>query len=264
MAGTIALFLTLFIWAQIDSLDFSAAFFRDRVDVWFYFLPIFWVILLIDTYDLGKAGKFKSTLKGVIIALAIAVAIYLVVYFLVPPMSLPRVGVAIFIIVTALLTLIWRLIFIRVFKAVNQQKRVLIVGAGNAGTELIREINKLDPKPFNLIGLIDDDPPLKLNTRIEGVPVLGDHKTMESITEKLGVSDFILAITHEMNPGMLHTILDAQEAGLELTTMQDAYESITGRVPIDLLQPDWVIRSFLDRKPNSGFYRILNVYWTCF
>lgn len=255
LAATIALFLSLFIWAQIDSLDFSAAFFRDRVDTWFYFLPIIWIVLLVDTYDLGKAGKFKSTLKGVIIALAIAVAIYLIVYFLVPPMSLPRVGVAIFIIITAMLTLVWRLIFIRMFKAASQQNRVLIIGAGKAGTELIREINKTDPKPFNLIGLIDDDP-LKLNTRIEGIPVLGDHKTMESITERLGVSDFILAITHELNPGMLHTILDAQEAGLQLTTMQDAYEGITGRVPIDLLQPDWVIRSFLDRKPNSGFYRI--------
>ncbi len=255
LAGTIALFLSLFIWAQIDSLDFSAAFFRDRVDTWFYFLPILWIALLVDTYDLGKAGKFKSTLKGVIISLAIAVVVYLVVYFLVPPMSLPRVGVATFIIITAILTLIWRMIFIRMFKAVSQQKRVLIIGAGKAGTELIREINKADTKPFNLIGLIDDDP-LKLNTRIEGVPVLGDHKMMESITEKLGVSDFILAITHEINPGMLHTILDAQEAGIQLTTMQDAYESITGRVPIDLLQPDWVIRSFLDRKPSSGFYRI--------
>jgi exopolysaccharide biosynthesis polyprenyl glycosylphosphotransferase len=255
LAGTIALFLALFIWAQADALDFTAAFFRDRVDTWFYFLPLFWVLLLVDTYDLGKAGKFKSTIKGVAIALIIAALAYLVVYFLVPPMSLPRVGVAVFIIITAVLTLIWRLIFIRMFKAVSQQKRVLIIGAGKAGTELVKEVQKTDPKPFNLIGLIDDDP-LKLNTRILDVPVLGGHKMMEPITEKLGVSDFIIAISHEMNPGMLHTILDAQEAGIELTTLQEAYEGITGRVPIDLLPPDWVVRAFLDRKPNSGFYRI--------
>ena len=98
LAGVIALFLALYIWAEFDLLDFTAAFFRDRVDTWFYFLPLIWVVLLIDTYDLGKAGKFKSTLKGVIIALIVAAAAYLVVYFLVPPMSLPRVGVASFII----------------------------------------------------------------------------------------------------------------------------------------------------------------------
>lgn len=255
LAATIALFLSLYIWAQVDSLDFSGAFFRDRVDTWFYFLPVFWVVLLIDTYDLGKAGKFKSTLKGVVIALIVATLFYLIVYFLVPPQSLPRVGVAIFIIITSILTLVWRIIFIRMFKAVSQQKRVLIIGAGKAGTELVYEIQKADPKPYNLIGFIDDDP-LKINTRIYDVPVLGNHTTMESITEQMGVSDFILAITHEMNPGMFHTVLDAQEAGIQLTTMQDAYESVTGRVPIELLQPDWVVRAFLDRRPNSGFYRI--------
>ncbi len=255
IAGTLALILALYIWARVDALDFTAEFFRTRVDTWFYLLPLIWVVLLIDTYDLGKAGKFKSTLKGVVIALFVAAGAYLIVYFLVPPMSLPRVGVAAFIIFTSILTVIWRLIFIKLFKAVSQQKRVLIIGAGKAGTDLIREIQKVDPMPFNLIGLIDDDP-MKLNTRIHGVPVLGNHQTMESIVEQLGVSDLILAITHQLNSGMFTEILDAQEAGLELSTMQDVYESLTGRVPIELLQPDWVIRSFLDRKPNSGFYRI--------
>lgn len=255
LAGAIALFLSLFIWAQADALDFTAEFFRTRVDTWFYFLPLIWMVLLVDTYDLGKAGKFKSTLKGVAIALIVASIAYLVVYFLVPPMSLPRVGVAAFIIITSILTIIWRLIFIRMFKAVSQQRRVLIIGAGKAGTELSYEIVRSDPKPFNLIGFIDDDP-LKLNTRIHGIPVLGNYLTMESIVEQMGVSDLILAISHEMNPGMFAEILEAQEAGIELVTMQDAFEHLTGRVPIDLLQPDWVVRAFLDRKPNSGFYRI--------
>lgn len=255
LAGAIALFLSLFIWAQADALDFTAEFFRTRVDTWFYFLPLIWMVLLVDTYDLGKAGKFKSTLKGVAIALIVASIAYLVVYFLVPPMSLPRVGVAAFIIITSILTIIWRLIFIRMFKAVSQQRRVLIIGAGKAGTELSYEIVRSDPKPFNLIGFIDDDP-LKLNTRIHGTPVLGNYLTMESIVEQMGVSDLILAISHEMNPGMFAEILEAQEAGIELVTMQDAFEHLTGRVPIDLLQPDWVVRAFLDRKPNSGFYRI--------
>lgn len=255
LAGGIALVLSLLIWARTDSLDFSAEFFRTRVDTWFYLLPIFWIILLVDTYDLGKAGKFRSTLKGVVIALIVASVAYLIVYFLVPPLSLPRVGVAAFIIITSVLTVIWRLIFIRMFKAVSQQRRVLIIGAGKAGTELSGEISKADPMPYNLVGFIDDDP-LKLNTRINGFPVLGNYKTMESIVEQLGVSDLILAISNEMNQGMFAEVLEAQEAGIELTTMQEAYESITGRVPIDLLQPDWVVRAFLDRKPTSGFYRI--------
>ena len=43
---------------------------------------------------------------------------------------------------------------------------------------------------------------------------------------------------------------------MNLTTMTDTYESLSGRVPIDLLESDWVVRAFLDRAPTSGFYRL--------
>ena len=43
---------------------------------------------------------------------------------------------------------------------------------------------------------------------------------------------------------------------MNMATMQDTYESLTGRVPISLLESDWVIRSFIDRTPTSGFYRL--------
>lgn len=41
-----------------------------------------------------------------------------------------------------------------------------------------------------------------------------------------------------------------------MATMQETYESLTNRVPISLLESDWVIRSFIERKPTSGLYRL--------
>ena len=66
----------------------------------------------------------------------------------------------------------------------------------------------------------------------------------------------ILAISNEMSPGMFQKILTAQEKGMNMATMQDTYESLTNRVPIALLESDWIIRSFIDRKPTSGLYRL--------
>lgn len=43
---------------------------------------------------------------------------------------------------------------------------------------------------------------------------------------------------------------------MNMATMQDTYESLTNRVPIALLESDWIIRSFIDRKPTSGLYRL--------
>ncbi len=116
-------------------------------------------------------------------------------------------------------------------------------------------ISELDPPPFRLIGLIDDDPS-KLGTAIQGYPILGNHESMVEIIANQGITDLILAISNEMNHGMFQSILTAQEEGINLTTMTDTYESLSGRVPIDLLESDWVVRAFLDRAPTSGFYRL--------
>lgn len=256
LAATIALFVALYVWASGDSwYRFSVDFLKYRAPVWFYLLPLIWLILLVDTYDTRKSANLRQTLRGIGMVFLGSVIVYLVIYFAVEPNSLPRLGVAVFIVTATLLTLLWRLVYVRTFTSVSRQQRVLIIGAGKAGTALVEVISELDPPPFKLIGLIDDDP-AKLGTNIHGSPILGNHESMTEIIANQGITDLILAISNEMNHGMFQSILNAQEDGMNLTTMTDTYESLSGRVPIDLLESDWVVRAFLDRAPTSGFYRI--------
>ena len=256
LAATIALFVALYVWASGDSwYRFSVDFLKYRAPVWFYLLPLIWLILLVDTYDTRKSANLRQTLRGIGMVFLGSVIVYLVIYFAVEPNSLPRLGVAVFIVSATLLTLLWRLVYVRTFTSVSRQQRVLIIGAGKAGTALVEVISELDPPPFKLIGLIDDDP-AKLGTNIHGSPILGNHESMTEIITNQGITDLILAISNEMNHGMFQSILTAQEEGINLTTMTDTYENLSGRVPIDLLESDWVVRAFLERAPTSGFYRI--------
>lgn len=256
LAASIALIIALYVWASGDSwYHFSVEFLKYRAPAWFYLLPFIWLILLVDTYDTSKSTNLRQTLRGIGLVFLVSAIAYLVIYFAVEPNSLPRLGVAVFIIAATLLTLLWRLIYVRAFTSVSRQQRVLIVGAGKAGTALVGVISELDPPPFKLIGLIDDDP-AKLGTNIQGSPILGNHESLAEIIKNQGITDLVLAISNEMNHGMFQSILTAQEDGISLTTMTDTYESLSGRVPIDLLESDWVVRAFLDRSPTSGFYRI--------
>lgn len=256
LAASIALLIALYIWASGDSwYHFSVEFLKYRAPAWFYLLPFIWLILLVDTYDSRKSANLRQTLRGISMVFLGSAIIYLVIYFAAEPNSLPRLGVAVFIVSATLLTLLWRLIYIRTFTSVSRQQRVLIVGAGKAGSALVEVISELDPPPFKLIGLIDDDP-AKLGSNILGIPILGNHESMAEIIANQGITDLILAISNEMNHGMFQSILTAQEEGINLATMTDTYESLSGRVPTDLLESDWVVRAFLDRAPTSGFYRI--------
>lgn len=256
IAALFALGIALLVWARGDTwLGLSIAFLRERIPVWFYFLPLLWMVLMADSYDIRKAGNLRSTLKSLGISLIGCAAIYLVIYFASEPNSLPRFGVAIFLVLAVLITFFWRLLYVRLFTTASKQKRALIIGAGRAGSALAKIVAEQDPPPFTLIGLIDDDP-TKKGAIIEGFSILGDHTHLPEIIKTQAITDMILAISNEMSPGMFQTILTAQEKGMNMATMQDTYESLTNRVPISLLESDWVIRSFIDRKPTSGLYRL--------
>ena len=114
-------------------------------------------------------------------------------YYVDPPKSLlPRRGVAAFIISVSMLTLLWRLIYIRVFTAPQFMRRVLIVGGGKNGALFAALISKLNPQPYHLVGFIDDDPE-KQNTKIEGLEVLGNSKDILKVIDEKRISDIVAA-----------------------------------------------------------------------
>jgi exopolysaccharide biosynthesis polyprenyl glycosylphosphotransferase len=177
------------------------------------------------------------------------------VFFLSEPNTLPRLGVALFFANAAILTIFWRLIYIKIFTASRFQRRVIIVGAGNSGKALVEIIENLNPKPFQLIGLVDDDPQ-KIDGNISGFPILGSISELNSLLHEFNISDVVFSITGEMDPLALNTLIEAEENGIEITSMPVMYEELTGRVPIYLLKPDWLLRSFIDYAHVNRFYEL--------
>ncbi len=252
-----ALLLGLYFWAQRDSwFTFNIEFLKTRPPFWFYLLPFFWIILLLELYDLHKASRKRDTLLGVLFAAIIGAVIYLIIYFSSEPNSLPRRGVAVFLIAVSLLTIIWRLIFIRIFITVSRQQKVLIIGAGKAGTTIAQLLKEMKPPPFLIIGFIDDDPG-KQNMIFFDLPVLGGGDRLLEIIEERGITDLIFAISGEMIPTTFRALVTAEEHGVEITTMPIVYEEYLGRVPIFLLQSDWLLRSFVDQYHSNAFYEAI-------
>lgn len=256
LVAGLALFLGLYFWAAGDAwLEFSFEFIVTRPPFWYFLLPVFWVILLLELYDVQRASNIRETLKGIGLASAIYALIYLLIYFSSEPNSLPRRGVALFIISAAVLTLIWRLIYIRMFTAPHLLRRVLIIGAGNAGETIAKVISKQSPPPFITIGLIDDDPE-KQRQVIGDINVIGDSTHLIKMIKEHEITDIILAISGQMKGRMFQSILAAQEMGVNLTPMPQVYEEILSRVPIFLLEAEWIVRSFVEKSHTSTLYQL--------
>jgi exopolysaccharide biosynthesis polyprenyl glycosylphosphotransferase len=149
----------------------------------------------------------------------------------------------------------WRFTYISIFTQPDFLRRVLIVGAGRGGSTLAKIAREMWPHPFYIIGFIDDDP-AKLGNLVEGFPVLGGSDQLLEILERENISDVIFAISNEMRPELFQTLLQAEESGVEITTMPIVYEQLMGRVPISLLQSDWILRSFFDQAHANSLYEM--------
>ena len=251
----LAMILALYYWAYQDlQLDFSLQFILQRAG-WFYLLPIGWLLLLVDLYDVHRAGDLRETVKGIAVAAIAGFVVYAIIYLLSPRSSLPRLGVGAFLALAAVLTFLWRLAYIRLYTDPAFMRKVLIVGAGVAGTSLAEAYRKLWPPPFFLVGFIDDDLS-KIGTAIEGFPVLNGSDRLLDIIDEQSITDIIVAINGEIQGNTFQKILDVQEKGIEIMRMQTIYEELLGRVPIQHLESDWIIRSFVDETRLHGLYEI--------
>ncbi len=222
---------------------------------WFYLLPIVWILLLIELYDPHVAGSGRKTTRGIALAAFIGLAAYSLVFIIKEDTNLPRVGVGAFLLFASILTLTWRMVFIRLYKSTGQRRRVLLIGAGKAGQTLAELYHSLGTRSFNLVGYIDDDKK-KVGKTICGLRVMGTSIHLLNLIDVYHISDLVIAINGEMAGTTFQTILDAQERGVEVTRMPILYEEMTGRVPVHHLESDWIIRSFVDGLHVSGFYEL--------
>jgi len=72
-------------------------------------------------------------------------------------------------------------------------KRTLIVGAGRAGEQLLRDIHRTESRIFNPVCLVDDDP-LKQNIYIQGIKVVGKIDNLPEIIRKFKINTILVSI----------------------------------------------------------------------
>lgn len=103
------------------------------------------------------------------------------------------------------------LLYVRASSRGSERRRVLIVGAGSAGSLLLREIQGRPDLEMVVDGFLDDKPALRGRT-IGGVTVLGPTSELRAIVAKRGIQEIIVAMPsapREFIRALLNTAADA-------------------------------------------------------
>lgn len=129
----------------------------------------------------------------------------------------------------------------------GKARKALIVGAGDAGALVARELQKSSQVNITLAGFLDDDP-AKQNHDIYGVPVIGRIADLADVLNNRQVDEVIVAIPSA--PGrILRLVTDVcRSKGVPSRTMPGIYELIDGKVNVSRLR-EVDITDLLRREP---------------
>ncbi len=117
----------------------------------------------------------------------------------------------------------------------GEQVRVLIVGAGDAGESLAREIQKRPDLNYRIVGYLDDSA-YKEGIRIHGIRVLGTIRDVKSISERYEVDELLLAIPSASRSQMKRVLDFCEETGLPMRTIPGIDQLIDGRITVNQLR----------------------------
>ncbi|MGE5553665.1 MAG: polysaccharide biosynthesis protein [Betaproteobacteria bacterium] len=124
-------------------------------------------------------------------------------------------------------------------------KRLLIIGAGDAGAMALREIQHATT--WQVVGFIDDDL-RKRGHLVGGVPVLGGRESIPEAVKAKEVDEILIAMPSASRQTMRELFATAQKTGRPVRTLPALYELINGRVTVNQIR-EVQIEDLLGREP---------------
>ena len=114
-------------------------------------------------------------------------------------------------------------------------KRVLVVGAGNAGTMVVREMQRNPQLEMEAVAFLDDDP-VKLGKRIYEIPVLGNTQSLGRVARIDRIDEVIIAMPTAPGAAVRKVVETCQTLGLRSQTMPGVFELLDGKVSVSRLR----------------------------
>jgi len=129
----------------------------------------------------------------------------------------------------------------------KRQKRVLIIGCGEAGTMVARDMLRHPEVGLYPVGFLDDDP-LKQGKSFLGIRVVGRLDDLRSVLPRLNVDEVLIAIPSAPGSLIRKLVEDLQRTGVRYRIVPGLYELISGDVTVSHIR-EVDVEDLLRREP---------------
>lgn len=131
----------------------------------------------------------------------------------------------------------------------SAEDRIMIIGAGDAGRILLREMRSSQKLHCKVCCVIDDNPN-KRGRMIEGVEIVGDRHDIVRMARKYSINRIIYAIPSSNGDERKDILNICKETGCKLQTIPGVYQLVNDEVSVSKLR-DVEITDLLGREQVS-------------
>lgn len=112
-----------------------------------------------------------------------------------------------------------------------QKKSAIIVGAGDAGEMVLREIRNNPFSRYEIEGFVDDNP-AKVGRTIHGIKVLGKIEELPELVKGLNIEEILIAIPSATGAQMKRIISICEKCGIPFKTLPGLSELVDGKATV--------------------------------
>ncbi|MDL1983048.1 MAG: polysaccharide biosynthesis protein [Deltaproteobacteria bacterium] len=129
----------------------------------------------------------------------------------------------------------------------NEHKKMIIIGAGDAGEKVVREIYDNPKMKYRIAGFVDDDKN-KIGKQIHGIKVLGKIDELKEVAKSEGVDEILIAAPSAVGKDMRRIVEICDATKISYKTLPGMGEIIDGKVSIKTIR-DISYKDLLGRHP---------------
>ncbi len=202
-----------------------------------------------SVWQYASIGELVTTIKAVTGGTIVSGFALLVVLRLPIPRSVIALEWLLAIFLVGGSRLAWRIIRDgrMAFRRGRKGRPVLIIGAGDGGVLVARELRNHYRDEVNIVGFIDDDP-AKQRLQIFGCPILGSRDAIPRIVKEYRVEEVVIAMPSVERSVLREIVAICQETPAKIKILPGMFDLIDGNVTVNEIR-EVQVEDLLSREP---------------
>lgn len=233
---------------------------QNYLNAWMQFVPVYTIVCLIIFFSLklyrslwrfaGYSELLRVTVATIVTGILHALGI--MTFFQPMPTSYYLFGMIIQFCLTIGIRFSYRFILLersRREKAhkKKQEKNIMLIGAGDAGRLILRDVQRTEFDVGKVQCIIDDNPN-KWGRFIDGVPIVGGRDDILVNVEKYEIQQILVAIPSAKAEAKRDILNICKETGCELKMLPGIYQMVNGDVAFSKMK-EVAVEDLLGREP---------------